>query len=153
MRPAAFDGDRGWWGLVLAELYASRGDRRRTAIYADSARLALEEQVRAAPTDETREASLGLALAYLGRRAEAVRHGQRAVELMPVSRDANLGVYIQHQLVRIYLLVGEPDAALDRLEPLLAGPSYLSAARLRIDPTFAPVRNHPRFKRLAGGTA
>jgi eukaryotic-like serine/threonine-protein kinase len=153
MRPAAFDGDRGWWGLVLAELHGLRGDRARSAIYADSARLALEEQVRIAPIDATREASLGLALAYLGRKAEAVRHGQRAVDLMPVSRDADLGNYIQHQLVRIYLLVGEPEAALDQLEPLLEMPSYLSPGWLRIDPTFDPIRNHPRFKRLVEGTA
>jgi hypothetical protein len=95
----------------------------------------------------------GLALAYLGRKAEAVREGQRGVELLPISRDAGTGRYIQLQLARIYLLVGEPEKALDQLEPLLRMPYYLSPGWLRIDPTFDPLRNNPRFKKLVEGTA
>ena len=50
-----------------------------------------------------------------------------------------LGAYLQHQLARIYLLVGEYDKALDQLEPLLGIPYYLSPAWLRVDPTFDPL--------------
>ena len=53
------------------------------------------------------------------------------------------GPYIQHQLARIYILVGEPEKALDQLEPLLKMPYYLSPAWLGIDPTFDPLRNNP----------
>ena len=86
--PSAFDDDRGVWGLVRAQLYQLRGDRARAAVYADSARLAFEDQSRAAPEDAQRHALLGLALAYLGRKAEAIREGRRGVELLPISRDA-----------------------------------------------------------------
>jgi tetratricopeptide (TPR) repeat protein len=146
--PSAFDEDRAVWGLVRTQLYQLRGDRRRTAVYADSARLALEEQTRAAPDDGQRHALLGLALAYLGRKADAVREGLRGVALMPISRDAYFGPYNQLQLVRIYLLTGEQDKALDQLEPLLGIPFYLSPGWLRLDPAFDPVRTHPRFERL-----
>ena len=146
--PSAFDDDRAVWGLVRTQLYRLRGDRRRTAAYADSARLALEEQTRAAPDDGQRHALLGLALAYLGRKPEAVREGLRGVALMPISRDAYFGPYNQLQLVRIYLLTGEPEKALDQLEPLLGIPFYRSPGWLRLDPTFDPVRTHPRFERL-----
>jgi hypothetical protein len=71
---------------------------------------------------------------------------------MPITRDAYDGTYIQHQLVRIYLLVGEHEKALDRLEPLLKMPYYLSPGWLRIDPAFEPLRSNPRFKRLIEGT-
>jgi hypothetical protein len=147
------DEDRGSWGLVRAGLYQLRGDGRRTAVYADSARLALEVQTRAAPDDGQRHALLGLALAYLGRKADAIREGQRGVELMPIRRDAYFGPYNQLQLVRIYLLTGEPDLALDQLEPLLRVPYYLSPGWLRIDPAFDPLRKHPRFQRLLGEPA
>ena len=150
---SAFDDDRGSWGIVRAQLYHLRGDRVRTAVYADSARLALEEQSRANPDDAQRHVLLGLALAYLGRKADAIREGERGVALAPVSKDAIAGPYFQHQLARIYLLLGEPDKALDQLEPLLKLPYYLSPGWLRIDPTFDPLRSNPRFHRLVEGTA
>jgi hypothetical protein len=50
------------------------------------------------------------------------------------------------------MLVGEPDNALDTLEPLLKRPYYLSPGWLRIDPNFEPIRKHPRFKTLVEGT-
>jgi hypothetical protein len=71
------------------------------------------------------------------------------VALMPISRDAYFGPYSQLQLVRIYLHTGEPDLALDQLEPLLRVPYYISPGWLRIDPTFDPLRKLPRFQRLA----
>jgi len=146
--PAAYDGDRSAWAMVRAQLYHLRGDRARSAVYADSARLAFEEQLRATPADAQRHALLGLALAYLGRGADAVREGRRAVELRPLSRDAQSGAYMQLQLVRIHLLLGHTGQALDQLEPLLRIPFYLSPGWLRIDPTFDPLRSHPRFKKL-----
>jgi tetratricopeptide (TPR) repeat protein len=148
LSPAAFDDDRGVWGIVRAEIHHLRGDARRAAAYADSARDALAAQSRDAPDDAQRRVLLGLALAYLGRNAEAVREGRRGVELLPIDRDAFQGPYVQLQFVRIHLLAGEQEQALDHLEPLLRIPFYLSPGWLRLDPSFAPVRNHPRFVRL-----
>jgi hypothetical protein len=45
--------------------------------------------------------------------------------------------------------VGASATALDRLEPLLKIPYFLSPGWLRIDPTFAPLKGNPRFERLA----
>ena len=149
--PSAFDDDRSAWGMIRAQTYQLRGNPARARVYADSARLAFEEQLRATPDDGQRHVFRGLALAYLGRKAEAIAEGQRGVALWPISRDAYQGAYVQHQLVRIYLLVGEPEKALDHLEPLLTIPYYLSPGWLRIDPTFAPLKGNPRFERLASG--
>jgi hypothetical protein len=87
-----------------------------------------------------RRAIRGLALAYLGHRAEAVREGERVVQLVPLARHPRDGPYAQHVLARIYLLVGKPERALDRLEPLLKIPNHhLSPGWPRIDPTFAQL--------------
>lgn len=69
--------------------------------------------------------------------------------LAPVSQDAWQGASLQHQPARIYLLVGEREKALDRLEPLLqVRYYYLSPGWLKIDPTFTPLRGNPRFEQL-----
>jgi hypothetical protein len=47
-----------------------------------------------------------------------------------------------------FLLVGEPDSAVVRLEQLLTLPAYTTVAGLRIDPVWAPLRGNPRFERL-----
>ncbi len=128
-----------------------KGDARNVRTYAEEARKAFEEQLRAAPDDAQRHVLLGLALAYLGRKEEAIREGERGVALDPVSKDAYNGPYFQHQLVRIYMLVGEPEKALDQLEPLLKIPYYLSPGWLKIDPNFDPLRKNPRFQKLVAG--
>jgi eukaryotic-like serine/threonine-protein kinase len=151
--PSAFDDDRATWAIVRAQTYDLRGNTAQARIYADSARLALEEQLRDTPEDGQRRTFRGLALAYLGRKAEAIAEGKRGVALLPVGRDAFLGAYLQHQLARIYLLAGEPEQALDQLEALLKIPYVLSPGWLRIDPTFDPLRKHPRFRKLVEGGA
>ena len=148
LSPSAFDDDRGLWGIVRAQTYWLRGEQTEARAYADSARIAFARQLRGAPRDEQRHVLHGLALAYLGRKTEAIREGQRAIAILPIEKDAFGGAYMQHQLARIYMLVGEPDKALDHLEPLLSRPYYLSPAWLKIDPTFDPLRQHPRFNRL-----
>lgn len=153
LTPAAFDDDRGAWGIVRAQTYWLRGDTVHARVYADSARIALEQQLKATPQDAQRHVVLGLALAYLGRSTDAIREGERGVALDPISRDAQTGTYNQHQLVRIYLLLGQNDKALDNLEALLRIPYYLSPGWLRIDPTFAPLKGNPRFERLANATS
>jgi serine/threonine-protein kinase len=150
--PGPFDGSRANWGLALAQVAALRGDRRRARAFADSARLALAEQVAESPTEPQSHALLAVALAYLGRRSEAIREGVRGRDLLPISRDATGGPYQQHQLVRVYLLVGEFEKAIDELEPLLKTPYLLSPGWLKVDPTFAPLRGNPRFERLVNGS-
>jgi TolB-like protein len=152
LTPSAFDNNRGGWSLCLVQAYALKDDAANVRSHAEEAREAFEDQLRAAPEDAQLHALHGLALAYLGKKSEAMREGERAVALLPVTRDAYVGPYLEHQLVRIDILVGEPEKALDHLEPLLRIPYLLSPGWLRIDPNFDPLRTNPRFQKLTRGT-
>jgi hypothetical protein len=50
------------------------------------------------------------------------------------------------------VMVGEFDLAIDQIEFLLSIPGPLSIPLLRLDPAWAPLREHPRFKELLGTT-
>jgi eukaryotic-like serine/threonine-protein kinase len=150
--PAQFDDDRATWGGVVAQAYGYRGDQARAQAYADSGRIAYEAQLRDAPDDAQLRLLHGLTLAYSGRKADAIREGERGLALLPISKDAYGGAYIQHLLARIYIMTGEHEKAIDQLESLLRIPYFLSVGWLRIDPTFDPVRKNPRFARLLAGT-
>jgi tetratricopeptide (TPR) repeat protein len=151
LEPSAF-GNRGSWALALAE--TAHYDRRpydEIKRFAEAARAEFQRSLTANPRDAQARALLGVALAYLGRTAEAVEAGEQAIELLPMSVDAYVGAYIRLQLVRICIYVGQYDRAVELLEPLLKTPHYLSPGWLRADPTFDPLRNHPGFHRLASG--
>lgn len=70
------------------------------------------------------------------------------MELLPPGQDAYFGEYLSHLYLRSNILLGNTEKALDMLEAKLARPNYLSPGWLRIDPTFAPLRGHPRFEKL-----
>jgi len=143
----AFDNDEATRAVVMAEQYRYRGDSVRAHAYADSARMAFEAQLRRAPNDSQRHLFLGLALAYLGDKANAVREGERGLAVTFSTSDPTFG-YFQHQMMRIYIVNGQFDKALDILEELLHKPYILSPAWMRIDPNFRPLRGNPRFERL-----
>ena len=148
---SAFDDDRGNWASALLDADVLKGDAASVRMHAEEARKAYEEQVRAAPQEPGGHVGLGLVLAHLGRKEDAIREGERGVALSPISKDAVSGPYYQHQLVRIYMVVGEMEKAIDRLEPLLKVPYYLSPGWLKIDPNFDPLRGNPRFQKLVAG--
>ena len=148
LTPSEFDGVRSSWAIVLAQIYWSRGDKVRALAFADTANMEFGKNLKETPDDPQRNVLHGLALAFLGRKAEAIAAGERGTSLLPVSQDAVGGPYNLHQLARIYAIVGEPEKAIDLLEQLLAMPYYLSPGWLRIDPEFAMLKGNPRYERL-----
>jgi tetratricopeptide (TPR) repeat protein len=149
----AFDDDRAVRGLVLAQAYSLDGDRAKSRVFGDSGAAAFEEQLRASPENAQLHVLHGLALAYAGRTDEAIAEGDKGIAMQPITKDAYSGAYNQHVAARIYVLAGQPDKALDLLEPLLKIPYYISSGWLRIDPNFAPLRSNPRFQRLVSAAA
>ena len=70
------------------------------------------------------------------------------MELLPVTKEAWKGLYRIADLARVYVMVGEHDLAIEQLEYLLARPGNMSIPLIQLDPAWAPLRDHPRFKKL-----
>jgi tetratricopeptide (TPR) repeat protein len=151
LAPEAFVGDTAGWALVRAMVYRAweQDAPARTAF--ESARTVLERRLAVRPDDHLFLAEHGFALAGLGRAAEAVQQGRRAVEARSTSRDAVDGPLVSVNLARIYTMLGRSDAAIDQLQVVLSKPGPLSPGWLRADPLWAPLRGNPRFERLVAG--
>ena len=147
--PSAFLRGRLEWSQVRMQIHGFQGSRTLAQAYADSARAIAAERLRLTPDEGWLLTSLGLACAYLGRHDDALRAGERGVQLLRSSGNAIGTAYGEHQLARIYVLVGERERALAQLASLLAVPYYVSPGWLRVDPTFDALRGDPRFERLA----
>ncbi len=133
--------------LVATARMLMGDDEAATGAFA-SARELLERRLAERPEDPRAHGSLGLVLAGLGERELAIRHGLRAVELAPLSEDAVSGPIQLENLAATYLLAGDHDRAVEQLDLLLSIPAPLSAALLRLDPRWDPLREHPRFRDL-----
>ena len=150
--PEPFGGDYGGRNLAFAHTHHLRGEREQMLASAELARRHYTLRLEELPDEAQLHSYLGSALAYLGREEEAISHGRRGLELSRISGWENLVPYLQLQLVRIHIILGESEPALDLLEPLLETPIFfLSPAWLRIDPMFDPLRDHPRFQALLEG--
>jgi Flp pilus assembly protein TadD len=144
----AFDNDRGTWAFIQAQTYRNRGDAERARAYADTSQGEFAAQLRDTPQDAQLHSLRGVALALAGRSAEGIAEALRGASLSPVSQSAFSGPYLQLLLARTYLFAGQPEKALDVLEPLMRMPFYITPAWLRIDPNFTPLKGNPRFERL-----
>jgi serine/threonine-protein kinase len=134
--------------LTKAELHSLNEQPAMAHALYDSARVLLEGKTTAQTERADLRSLIGVAYAGLGRKEEAIREAKKAVELLPPSRDLLAGPDWVAFLARVYVMVGEHDAAIDQLEYLLSTPGWLSQPWLQVDPVWDPLRDHPRFQAL-----
>ena len=116
-----------------------------------AARDQLGQRVKAHPDDVELLSVLGETDALLGRKQEAIEEATRAVELRPISQDAEEGPWILGELALVYAWTNEPDQAFREAAILAKTPAspYKSRACFKLDPAWDPIRNDPRFEQLA----
>ncbi len=126
----------------------ARGDAHTARTAFTAARAEMEKIVSEQPDYAEALCMLGVIDAGLGRKEEALTEGRRAVELLPLTRDAMTGAELMTFLAIIYAWTGEKDLALKELTSLLEIPSHLSYGQLRLHPYWDPLRGDPRFEKI-----
>jgi len=96
---------------------------------------------------------LGLIDAALGRKEEALREGRRAVELLPVEKDAINGPLMIKYLAMIAAWAGDKDLAYEQLATAVQPPSTVSYGQLKLGPDWDPLRGDPRFEKIVASLA
>ena len=131
------------------------GDQQRAREKFEAARPAYEAEALAHPESALRHARLGLLYAYMGRRADALREGQRAVELKPIALDQFEGPEELCNLALIHARLGDNEEAISAIEKLLQTPggvffyeASMSLWELRLRWQWDPLRSDPRFQKL-----
>jgi len=118
-----------------------------------AARTEQEKIIQAQPNYSTALCVLGLIDAGLGRKEEALREGRRAVELLPVEKDAPHGADLVKYLAMIAAWIGDKDFACEQLAIAIRGPSSLSYGQLKLMPVWDPLRGDPRFEKIVASLA
>jgi serine/threonine-protein kinase len=126
-------------------------DKARAAF--NTARAQQEKTIQAQADYAPALCLLGLIDAALGRKGEALREGQRAVELLPLEKDAFGGTEMVKYFSVIAAWAGEKDIACRQLEIATSQPSVLSYGQLKLLPFWDPLRGNPRFEKIVTSLA
>ncbi len=86
--------------------------------------------------------------AKLGRKDEARRQGERAVEMLPIAQDAFHGPGLLARLAGVYAQIGDTERAVTAVEQIVGRPGGPHYGALRLQETIEPLRAHPRFEKI-----
>jgi tetratricopeptide (TPR) repeat protein len=138
-------------GLALFEgsVYRAKGVPEKAKQVFQHALAELEKIVQKRPEDALAVMNLAWANAGLGRAKEASEAAQRAVQLVPVWRDATEGPSYAAMQAQVQAWLGNKDAAIAQLSGLAKQPAGPTYGELRFDPSWDGMRGDPRFEGLA----
>src|SRR5881398_1855984 len=143
------------WAQEVAGDHASAQESWRQA------RSELERFLKEQPENYLLIGDLALTNMGLGDKAAALALTERAMAVLPIEKDAVDGPAPIEILARVAAGMGEPERAIVALQKLLSTPYEgllafnlpLTPALLRLDPMFNPLRNDPRFQKLASSVS
>ena len=132
------------------------GDTAGAKVTAEQARNTLEPLCKNQPDNALLCGSLSLANAVLGEKESALKEAERAIMLLPSTKDRVQGPAYEEILALIQTMVGENSRAISTLTRLLQTPynswiyvpAPITPALLRLDPLWDPLRGDPAFQKL-----
>jgi serine/threonine-protein kinase len=149
------DNDKAVHQLAFAGIQRLAGDTADAKITAEQARNALEQLCRDQPDNAGLAAELSQAYALMDEKDLALKLAQRAIMLLPSTKNSVDGPGMEGNLALIQTMLGENSSAISTLTRLLRTPGNgwlyetpITPALLRLDPIWDPLRSDPRFQKL-----
>ena len=125
------------------------GDAGAAPAFEEARRLLEERMASEGDPDAKLLRAVSQAYAGLGMKAEAEAAARRSMEQYPIEEHPYFGVTDVTNLALVHAQTGEIDAALARLDEMLARPSLISIPLVRLDPRWRAVVDSPGFDELA----
>jgi TolB-like protein len=135
-------------GCYSIQLARFRGDDLRTNSAFTETREQLNQMVQKSPANALLLCKLGLVDALLNNKELAISEGKRAVEMLPISKDAVDGPDVAASLAMVYTWTNEPDLAFEMLWSLAKTPNGIFYGDLKTSAYMDPLRKDPRFDKL-----
>jgi TolB-like protein/predicted Zn-dependent protease len=141
-------------GLALLQRVA--GDTASAKAAAEQARNALEPLRKDQPDNAFFAAALAVDYAILDEKSSALDEAQRAITLVPSSKDRLSGPGFEENLALVEMIIGENSRAISTLTRLLQtpyggwfyNPAPITPLLLKLDPIWDPLRADPAFQKL-----
>ena len=138
---------------MLGRIARLQGQTEKAHGYFEATRKASEAWIAQHPNETTifearPMAWIAQADAGLGRKEDALREAQHALEVWPLSRDATITPDIAQIIAVAYIWAGEREAALQLLGQFAKVPYGPTAGDLKLNPVWDDLRNDPRFERI-----
>jgi TolB-like protein/class 3 adenylate cyclase/Tfp pilus assembly protein PilF len=141
-------------GLALFQRVA--GDTASAKAAAEQARSTLEPISKDQPDNAFVAAALAVAYAILDDKGPAINEAQRAMTLVPSSKDRLSGPGFEENLALVEMIIGENSGAISTLTDLLQtpyggwlyNPAPITPVLLKLDPIWDPLRADPAFQKL-----
>lgn len=141
---------KSWYQAMIAR---AKGDSARATAAFRECREILAERLIVKPAHARTLAVLAQVDAGLGQKDLAISEAQHAIDLMPTSKDIYDGALVLEGLAQVYTWTGDRDRAIELLQKLVAMPSYVNYARLKLHPMWNPLRGDPRFQKIVNSLA
>ena len=141
-------------GIALIQRVA--GDNASAKAAAEQALNALEPLEKDQPDNAFVASALAVVYAILDEKSSALNEAQRAITLVPSSKDRLSGPGYEENLALVEMIIGENSRAISTLTRLLQtpyggwiyNPAPVTPALLRLDPLWDPLRADPAFQKL-----
>ncbi len=140
----------------LALIHRVAGDTAQAKAFAEQARNTLEPLSKDQPDNAFVAAALAVAYAILDEKGPAINEAQRAMTLVPSSKDRLSGPAFEENLALVEMIIGENSRAISTLTRLLQtpyggwlyNPAPITPVLLKLDPIWDPLRADPAFQKL-----